>query len=157
MKRILKFTVKLSWIPIVVSAAGLYAAQPCIGLDCMDSKRYEVGQTTSKKASQHATVKDILENPGQFDGITVHITGQISSIEQQSSRYGNVYLVISVSELNEPNRHDQSLKIFALMWPRLQKGDAVAVEGTYHMDYWFGGWPFENFIDAQIIKRESVI
>ena len=157
MKRLLTLTVKLSWIPVVVSAAGLYAAQPCIGLDCADSKRYEVGQATSQKATQHATVKDILANPGQFNGINVHITGQISSIEQQSSRNGNIYLVMTVSDFNAPDRHEQSLKIFALMWPRLQKGDAVAVEGTYHMDYWFGGWPFENFIDAQIIKRESII
>jgi hypothetical protein len=156
MKRILTLSVKLSWIPVVVSAVGLYAAQPCIGLDCVENKKDEAGQITSQKASQTATVRGILANPGLFDGKNVHITGQISSIEQQPSRHGNIYLVITVSDFNAPNRHEQSLKIFAFMWPRLQKGDAVVVEGTYHMDYWFGGWPSENFIDAEIIKRESI-
>ena len=75
-----------------------------------------------------------------------------------SSRHGNVYLVLTLLDINvPPGNSEKRLRIFSFMWPYLQKGDAVVVEGTYHMDYWFGGWPSENFIDAQIIKRESII
>lgn len=132
-----------------------YASSPCIGLVCNGIPRYDVRQIATNRHVQHASVRQVLDNPSGFDGAAIHITGQVVSIEERLSRNGHFYRVFTLTDPNTNRQGDHSLKVFSFSFPTVHPGDTVVVEGTYRVDYWFGGWPFENFIDAEIIRQGS--
>lgn len=130
---------------------GLHAAQPCLGLNCA-GEVYKYQRT-----AQNTTVLNITSQPDLFDETYVHFTGEILSIEQGSSRRGHPYNIFTVSDLrSNPAGSSLKLRILAFLWPSVKKGDTITVQGTYHTDYWFAGWPTENFIDAEVIRVKSV-
>jgi len=131
------------------------ASAPCIGLVCNGTPRYDVRQTATQRSVQNASVHQVLDAPSEFDGAAVHITGQVLSIEERLSRNGHFYRVFTLTDPNTGRKSSHSLKVFSFSWPTVNPGDTIVVEGTYRVDYWFGGWPFENFIDAETIRRGS--
>ena len=149
---------RLSFMILLMWTSGLYAAPPCLGTDCSSDPWQEMRKGVSKKSAIHTTVNEIVTSPDQFDGIKVEVIGRIVSIERRASRNGNFYLEVTISEFNSnPRQTENQIKVYAFMWPRLTKGDAIVIEGKYHVDYWFGGWPSENFIDAEVVKRGSAL
>ncbi len=157
-KRLWSIAINLLILQAITGTAALYAAQPCIGLDCRINEKVDGRQTRSKKVPVRVSLNDVLTQPNEFDGINIHITGQIISIEQRTSRHGHFYWMFTLSNVNaSPENPGATIRIFAFISPRVRTGDTIEVEGTYRMDYWFGGWPFENFINAEVIKRGSVL
>ena len=157
-KQVVQYTMYLLIFQIIAASAALYAAQPCIGLMCQGSPLYDARQIASHNTPKHVSIDMVVSHPGDYDGRNIQLTGRIISIEQSASRRGNMYLVFTIMNVNSPtNTPGDTLRIFAFSWPRLEPGDTIAVHGTYRVDYWFGGFPFENFIYAEQIKRESVI
>lgn len=135
----------------LIFTQGLQAAQPCLGLNCAE----EI--TLLQRSAQSTTVLNIISQPHLFDEVYVHFTGEILSIEQGSSRRGHPYSIFTVSDLRSSSYgSSRTLRVLAFMWPTVKKGDTITVEGTYHTDYWFGGWPSENFINAEVIRVQSV-
>jgi hypothetical protein len=132
-----------------------HASTTCMGLICNGNPRYDVRQIASDRIVHHASVRQVLENPSGFNGAAVRITGQITAIEQRLSRNGSFYLVLTVTDPNVMEDGDHSLTVFSFLPPKFKMGDTVVVEGTYRVDYWFAGWPSENFIDAENIRRGS--
>ena len=157
-KQVVQYTMVLLIFQIIAASAALYAAQPCIGLVCPGSPLYDARQIASHNTPAHVSIDELVSHPGDYDGRNIQLTGRIISIEQSASRQGNMYLVFTITNVNsQTNTLSDTLRIFAFSWPRLEPGDTIAVDGTYRVDYWFGGFPFENFIYAERIKRESVI
>lgn len=141
----------------LTATSFLYAAQPCIGLACQALPTADTVRPDMQIAAEHVSVRDVVTHPTDYDGKQIEITGRIVAVEQAASRRGNLYVVLTVSDPQDASGGpDSTLKIFAFTWPHVEAGDTVSVQGTYRTDYWFGGWPLENFVNADRIVRQSV-
>jgi hypothetical protein len=142
-------------VGVIFFLGTAHASTPCMGMICNGTPRYDARHIATDRVIHHASVHQVLENPSGFNGASVRITGQIVSIEQRLSRNGNFYLVLTVTDPNVTENGDHSLTVLSFLPPQFKTGDTIVVVGTYRVDYWFAGWPSENFIDADIIRQSS--
>lgn len=140
---------------LIMMLGTAHASTTCVAMVCNGTPRYDARQIATDRIVHHASVRQVLEDPSGFNGASVHITGQITAIEQRLSRNGSFYLVLTVTDPNVTEDGNHSLTVFSFLPPKFKTGDTIVVEGTYRVDYWFAGWPFENFIDAENIRRGS--
>ncbi|MBI3995867.1 MAG: hypothetical protein HY349_07815 [Nitrospirae bacterium] len=107
-----------------------------------------------KELPMLVTVNDLAEQPGEYDGHRVVVTGRIQSMEIQRGRRGSEYLILVLEDDSaESSVNVKPVKIFSPTLPKLQEGDPALVQGVYHKEGRQGGRPWEHFVDAEVILR----
>lgn len=74
-----------------------------------------------------ASVSEILSNPEKFDGKIVQVRGHVDSIKFRTSKRGNPYTILTVSDASK-----DSINVFSFGTLSLKKGDTVIVTGRYN-------------------------
>lgn len=107
-----------------------------------------------KELPMLVTVSDLAEQPGEYDGHRVVVTGRVQSMEIQRGRRGSEYLILVLEDDSAASSVNvKPVKIFSQTLPRLQEGDPALVQGVYHKEGRQGGRPWEHFVDAEVILR----
>ncbi len=93
-------------------------------------------------AQIHTTIADIIENPDNFDGKFVEFVGTVDNIQNKTSRAGNPYTVMTVSD------GEYSIKVFSFGTYKFALGTYVRVKGTFAKVKQVGRYTFYNEVDA---------
>jgi len=102
------------------------------------------------------SVGDLAREPQRYDKQMVIVSGVVRAIEFQRGRRGSEYLLLTLEEIHAgPHEQLPTVSVVTQDIPRLNVGDQVVVRGVYYIEGKQGGRPYERFIDAEEIKRES--
>ncbi len=93
------------------------------------------------------TVKAILENPSQYDGQEVTVTGKALEVKATISRQGNPYTTCRLTDAS-----GAAMTVYSRGHPDVKAGDAVQVTGTFQRVKRVGRYTFYNQIDADHIS-----
>ena len=105
---------------------------------------------------QPTTISNIANDPVAYDRKRVRLTGKISRMQGIRSFRGDVYVSLTLTDEDEI---DSSPTLTVLFWPsrELSVGDIVTVEGRYHVQWRFGGFEHDHFVDASQVKRKGEV
>ena len=98
-----------------------------------------------------ATIQELLSQPDRYDGQRVFVNGRVRTIKMETGRRGSEYMGMVLEEAASDTDPGSSVRVFSLTVPRVGKGNPVSVQGTYHRQGRFGGWPYDDFIEADTI------
>jgi hypothetical protein len=105
-----------------------------------------------------ASIGDLEREPQRYDKRLVIVSGVVRSIEFQRGRRGSEYLLLMLEEIHAgPQQQRPAVSIVTQDLTRVKVGEHILVRGVYHIEGNQGGRPYERFIDAEEIKRESAI
>lgn len=114
--------------------------------------------TPAAAKSLRVAIHDLLDEPERYDGQRVMVTGFVRSIELQRGRRGSEYLELVLEESPAtPKTAPPYLTVISLNRADVRIGYRLVVEGVYHREGKQAGRPYEYFIDAEEIRRESAI
>jgi hypothetical protein len=101
-----------------------------------------------------ATVRDLVNNPSQYDGRRLVVSGLIHSITLEQGRRGSEYYVVVLDEpVITPRESRISVTVISDPVPNLRRGQHVTIRGIFHREGNEHGHPYEYFIDAESILR----
>ena len=98
--------------------------------------------------AQHAaatTVTEITKNPAAFDQKTVTVTGTAEDISSRTSRRGNPYTTLRLSDQGE------AVKVFTFGTPAIREGQRVEVRGVFQRVKQVEQYTFHDEIDASSV------
>jgi len=104
------------------------------------------------------SVHELYHEPHRFDGHRVSFTGLVRSIEFQRGPMGGEYLKFVVKEAG--SHHSNSIatvNVILSIFPPIQVGQYVSVQGTYHHEGKWAGRYYKFFIDAERIQKEQAL
>lgn len=114
------------------------------------------GEGPPKELPLLVAVHDLVEDPAQYDGRRVVVTGLVRSIEFQRGRRGSEYILLVLEdETNPPSKGSATIQVISPIFPKVGKGQTALVQGVYHREGKQGGRPYEFFIDAEVVLREK--
>ena len=96
-----------------------------------------------------ATEVELLDEGTRFDDQQVYVEGHITYAALFTGRLNGDYEIIMLTDDN-----DRSIRIFLDEKMHFNIGDRVAVQGKFHKEGYFAGYPFENFIILQAVYRD---
>lgn len=102
------------------------------------------------------TVSDLANEPGEYDGHRVVVTGRVHSMEIQTGRRGSEFIMLVLEEDSPPPSSSgavQPVQVFSPTIPKVRQGDLALVQGVYHIEGRQAGRSFEHFVDAEVILR----
>jgi hypothetical protein len=102
------------------------------------------------------TVRDLANEPGEYDGHRVVVTGRVQSMEIQTGRRGSEFLMLVLEEdaPSSPSSNAvQPVQVFSPTIPKVQRGDRALVQGVFHIEGRQAGRSFEHFVDAEVILQ----
>jgi len=106
----------------------------------------------------HASIGDLEQEPQRYDKRMVIVSGVVRSIEFQRGRRGSEYLLLTLEEIHAaPQQQRPTVSVVTQDLTRVQVGEQILVRGVFYIEGNQGGRPYERFIDAEEIKRESAI
>lgn len=104
-------------------------------------------------STQKTPIKQILDNPTQFDQKEVLIEGKMSNLQLKVSKAGNSYSTFAISD-----KDYNSIKVF--LWghekinqQNIKNGDNIEVQGIFMKVKYVGQYRFYNEIEAEDIKK----
>lgn len=107
---------------------------------------------------RHVSVGDLAREPQRYDKQMVIVSGVVRSIEFQRGRRGSEYLLLTLEEIHAgPQQQLPTINVVTQDVARVQIGEQLLVRGIYYVEGKQAGRPYERFIDAEEIKRESAI
>ena len=109
-----------------------------------------------EKAFHPTTISNIVDNPVGYDRKKITLSGKILRMQGIRSFRGDVYVSLTLTDEDEI---DSSPTLTVLFWPsrELSVGDIVTVEGRYHVQWRFGGFEHDHFVDASQVKRKGEV
>lgn len=106
----------------------------------------------------HVSVGDLAREPQRYDKQMVIVSGVVRSIEFQRGRRGSEYLLLTLEEIRAESKEQlPTVNVVTQDIPRVKIGEQLLVRGIYYLEGKQAGRPYERFIDAEEIKRESAI
>ena len=98
------------------------------------------------EASQKASVQEILSNPDKYDGQEVSVQGQASKIRPRTSKRGNDYTTLTISDSGKV------LNVFTWGHPMIKDGQKITVTDIFQKVKRVGRYTFYNEVEAKDIK-----
>lgn len=102
------------------------------------------------------TVRDLANEPGEYDGHRVVVTGRVQSMEIQTGRRGSEFLMLILEE-DAPSAPSsdaiEPVQVFSPTIPKVHRGDRALVQGVFHIEGRQAGRSFEHFVDAEVILK----
>lgn len=109
-----------------------------------------------REVPANVAIHDLLEDPDQYDGRRVVVTGFISSIEFERGRRGSEYAILVLEETRAGVPATvYAVKVVSLTMPRVGPCQYALVQGTYHRQGKQAGRPYEFFIDAEAVLQDE--
>lgn len=102
-----------------------------------------------------ATIQELLSQPELYDGHRVFVSGRVRRLKLEIGRRGSEYMDMVLEEVIPETVRSVSLQVFSMTLPQVGMGNQVSVQGTYHRHGRFGGWPHDDFIEAEAIIRDK--
>ena len=109
-----------------------------------------------KTPFQPTTISNIADDPVAYDQKKIALSGKIINMEGIRSFRGDVFVSLT---LTDENQEDATPTLTVFFWPsrELSVGDIVTVEGRYHVQWRFGGFEHDHFVDASRVKRKGEV
>ncbi|HLW60402.1 MAG TPA: OB-fold nucleic acid binding domain-containing protein [bacterium] len=104
-----------------------------------------VGVTVAR-ADPSLSVRALIQDPEQFDGKIVTVTGTVNDYQERMSKAGNPYTTFRLAD------RAATVAVFAWNHQGLSNGDRVQVTGTFEKVKRVAGYTFGNEIEANRIE-----
>jgi hypothetical protein len=105
-------------------------------------------QTHFSPAAGKISFQEILSNPDKYNGQEVTVQGKASKIKLRTSKGGNDYTTLKLTDDS-----GKILNVFSWGHPALGEGQKVTVTGSYQKVKRVGKKTFYNVIEARNIIR----
>jgi hypothetical protein len=103
-------------------------------------------------APLNAAVRDLVEQPDQYDGRLVVVTGYVGHVAWERGRRGSEYVELTLEEAGSGAPPTVStVTVVALTPPKVRVCQHVVIQGVYHREGKQAGRPYEFFIDADAV------
>jgi hypothetical protein len=105
-----------------------------------------------------AAIRDLINEPDQYDGRRVFVSGFVRSIEFERGRRGSEYAILVLEEtVPSVPPAVYAVRVISLTFPTVRTCQHALVQGTYHRQGKQAGRPYEFFIDAEAVLRDDPV
>jgi hypothetical protein len=109
-----------------------------------------------------AAIGELVSYPERYDESRVFVTGKVRSIHVERGRMGSTFFAMVLeeappdgTEVPPGGANGSSVQVFSLTASKFDNGSQVSVQGTYHRNGFYGGWPYHGFIAAESIVGDQ--